>query len=66
MIQMTPQEKMRWFWTMGEVPGTIFDDLNDRKPQVPGQPKRRQAKRRQLSSGKRQKGISKHNEARIG
>jgi len=28
---MTPQEKMKWFWAIGAMPGSIFDDLNDRK-----------------------------------
>ena len=28
---MTPQEKMKWFWATGALPGTVFDDLNDRE-----------------------------------
>ena len=52
---MTPQEKLRYFWSLGELPGTIFDDLNDRKPKVPEQPRRRQTKRLQLGSRKRRK-----------
>ena len=62
---MTPQEKMNWFWTIGEVPGTIFDDLNDRKPQVLGQPRCRQAKRLQLGSRKRHKEALEHKESSI-
>jgi hypothetical protein len=23
---MTPKEKMRWFWALGAVPGTMFGD----------------------------------------
>jgi len=49
---MTLQEKMNWFWTIGEVPSTIFDDLNDQKPKVLGRPRRRQVKRLQPSSWK--------------
>ena len=44
---MTPQEKLDWFWSMGRLPGSVFDDLNAQKPQVPEQPRRRQAKRQE-------------------
>lgn len=27
---MTLQEKLDYFWSVGEVPGSIFDDMNDR------------------------------------
>ncbi len=62
---MTPQERLDWFWATGELPGTIFDDLNDRKRKVPGQPRRRHAKRLRLGSRKRQKETSNHNESCI-
>jgi hypothetical protein len=26
-----PREKMDWFWTTGTLPGSILDDLNDRR-----------------------------------
>ena len=29
---MKPQEKMNWFWATGVLPGTIFDDFDDKKP----------------------------------
>jgi hypothetical protein len=63
---MTPQEKLPYFWPLGELPGTIFDDLNDRKPKVPEQPRRRQTKRLQLGSRKRRKETSIRNGSRIG
>ena len=28
---MTPEEKLHWFWTLGTVPGSIFDTLNERQ-----------------------------------
>jgi hypothetical protein len=28
---MTSHEKMHWFWAFGQVPGSVFDDLHDRK-----------------------------------
>ncbi len=28
---MTPQERMRWFWATGVLPGSIFQDLDDPK-----------------------------------
>lgn len=28
---MKLQEKMDWFWSLGTLPGTIFDDLDDRR-----------------------------------
>ena len=28
---MTLSEKIRWFWLTGVLPGTLFDDLDDRK-----------------------------------
>ena len=62
---MTPQEKIRWFWSIGELPGTTFDDLNDRKPKVPEQPRRRQAKRLQLGSRKRHGKAWEHEEPSI-
>jgi len=30
MAVMTPQERMDWFWATGVLPGSMFDDLNDR------------------------------------
>ena len=30
MAAMTPQEKIDWFWATGVLPGSMFDDLNDR------------------------------------
>jgi hypothetical protein len=65
MIRVTPQQKIRWFWAIGELPGTIFDDLNDRKPKVPEQPRRQQARRLRLGSRKRHLEASKHNESCI-
>jgi hypothetical protein len=65
MIRMTPQEKIRWFWSIGELPGTIFDDLNDREPQMPDQPRRRHAKRLQLGSRKRPEEALEHEESSI-
>ena len=32
---MKPQEKMSWFWATGVLPGTLFDDLNDKQPSSP-------------------------------
>jgi hypothetical protein len=49
---MTLREKLEWFWAVGELPGTIFDDLNDRKPEVRGQPRRQNGKRMRLGSRK--------------
>jgi hypothetical protein len=40
-MHMTPQEKLEWFWTFGQVPGTIFDDYNDRTSMKPQAPRRR-------------------------
>ena len=60
---MTPQEKLDWFWAVGELPGTIFDDLNDRKPKLPWHLCRRHTKRLRLGSQKQRKETSKHNEA---
>jgi len=62
---MTPQEKIRWFWSTGELPGTIFDDLNDRKPKVPEQPRRRHARWLQLGSRKRHEEALEHEESRV-
>ena len=62
---MTPQEKIRSFWAIGKLPGTMFDDLNDRKPKVPEQPRRRHAKRPQLGSRKRQEEALEHEESSI-
>lgn len=35
---MTSQEKMNWFWTFGEVPGSVFDDIQSGKSQGQKQP----------------------------
>ncbi len=63
---MTPQERLDYFWSTGELPGTIFDDLNDRKQKVPGRPRRRQVKWLRRGPRKQQEETSKHNEASIG
>ena len=62
---MTPQEKIGWFWSIGELPGTMFDDLNDRKPQRPDQPRRRQTNRLQPRSRKRPEEALEHEESSI-
>jgi hypothetical protein len=31
---MKPQEKMSWFWATGVLPGTLFDDIDDKKARV--------------------------------
>lgn len=28
---MTPQEKIKWFWATGVLPGTMFDDWDEKK-----------------------------------
>lgn len=33
---MKPQDKMRWFWATGVLPGTLFDDFNDNHGHVIG------------------------------
>ena len=38
---MTPKEKMDIFWATGILPGTMFDDLNDRVIQGPMLPRPR-------------------------
>jgi hypothetical protein len=38
---MTPQERMKFFWATGFLPGTMADDLNDRNVWQPAQPRRR-------------------------
>jgi hypothetical protein len=62
---MTLQEKLDWFWAVGELPGTIFDDLNDRKPEMREQPRRQRVKRLRLSSRKGHKEASIHNRSCI-
>jgi len=62
---MTPQEKLDWFWALGELPGSVFDDLNDRKREMPGLPRRQQAKRLRPGSRKRHEEASKPNASRI-
>ena len=32
---MKPEEKMHWFWVTGALPGSMFDDWNDRKAKQP-------------------------------
>jgi len=32
---MTPQEKMRWFWSVGIVPGSLLGDTDDRRIKLP-------------------------------
>jgi len=49
---MTPQEKLHWFWTLGTVPGSIFDDLNDLHPMRTRGPDRRHARRLKYGSQK--------------
>ena len=62
---MTPQEKLDCFWSIGELPGTIFDDLNDRKPKAPVRPSRRRARRLRLGSRKRHEEALEHEESSI-
>ncbi len=31
---MTPQEKLRFFWTIGTLPGTMFDDFDDTERRI--------------------------------
>ena len=37
---MTPKEEMHWFWATGVLPGTMFDDLDDRRAKLPDRPPR--------------------------
>ena len=41
---MTLQEKLDYFWAVGEVPGSIFDDISDRHRQEAKQPRYRQGR----------------------
>ena len=38
---MKPKEKLDFFWATGVLPGTMFDDLNDRASREPAVPRRR-------------------------
>ncbi|MFZ5916900.1 MAG: hypothetical protein ACOYZ7_08210 [Chloroflexota bacterium] len=40
---MKPKEKIEFFWATGVLPGTIFEDLNDRFLHEPKMPRRRRA-----------------------
>ena len=53
MIRVTPQEKIRWFWSTGELPGTMFDEVDERKKKVSEQARSQQAKQLQPRSPKR-------------
>ena len=50
---MRPQERIRWFWSTGVLPGTLFDDMEDQRNKAPRQSRRRLAKRLQLGFRKR-------------
>jgi hypothetical protein len=55
---MTPQEKIRWFWSVGELPCTMFEGLNGWKGKVPEWPRRQQVKRLRQGLWKRHEGAS--------
>jgi len=62
MTQMTPQEKMDWFWATGVVPGSIFDDWNDQKAKRPGQRRRQRTNWQRLVLKQRGKRPSRNGE----
>ena len=62
---MTPQEKIGWFWSIGELPGTMFDEVDERKKKVSEQARGQQAKRAQPRSRKRPKKALEHEESSI-
>jgi hypothetical protein len=41
---MKPREKINWFWATGILPGTMFDDLNDREIRQLEEPRRRRTR----------------------
>jgi len=41
MAEMSPQEKIRFFWATGVLPGTMFDDLSEKKIAQPAQRRRK-------------------------
>jgi hypothetical protein len=49
---MKPQDKMDWFWATGVLPGTIFDDLDDRKAARAGRWARVRSQIRRLNAGR--------------
>jgi hypothetical protein len=48
IFQMTPRDRLNFFWSSGILPGTVADDLNDRYKRQPGQPHRRRVSWLQL------------------
>lgn len=47
---MKAQERLKFFWATGVLPGTMFDDLNDQESREPVLPRRRRVNWRRLIS----------------
>jgi hypothetical protein len=44
VVPMKPKERIEFFWATGVLPGTIFEDFNDRPTHEHDRPRRRRPK----------------------